>query len=512
MSEQLVAQRTPQRNFQPRADVIKQKLVGRVSASGSLKGNHERPLPTPVQVKSHTPAQRPPTAGTGTSTSYTPLMEPEPKRQRAGGETLSSLPDVLLGLVCGFLSVQDTLPVLSLVLRRSKIKVPWTQVCQACPALLDRAQLTALKTVEFTLSKETMPIVQQLVRIATGAHLKAASTHLLFRFGAGQTFGDTVSLRLDLSCLQTGSPLIRCLESFPVLIELELRLQYKGDAQAAVALYSVPSLRRLTLRGDGVHVDTKLVEAIACLSELESLSLNLQNIEFRTRMSRLGSLAKLEMCAFDFNSISDAPFVEDMHNLKALTLGIKYGGKGVLRLPEGLREFHCSSSFTPTLSLGPAAIGLVAVTLDAPSLLWVAREPQVLAGLECMTTSVNATYVPPLMQLLCDLGRLRSLCLEIQGHQSQLLLEHTTWSCPSVRSLTLKNCYPSHQAWSKSCPNARELNLWTELYADDDVTVFRLWRKLEKFTTHSKARGVTIVGKRQDGRLVKRWQDQSELL
>lgn len=431
---------------------------------------------------------------------------------------MDMLLDALTTVVCSFLTLEETVIVLSQVLRRPDLKVPWSHLLldepESCAAARKLAHLTHVETLSAYVTAESVADVRHLAQAAKRVSFCLVTSKMFARLSTGLVYERVTSLSLGLlSGLKFDCPLTQFFASFPCLVSLDLRLGGQPNtAPMLAALLGLRSLRSLVINlkvptVDIWSVETQLLRVITYLPDLVDLCLDLWSI------GDMPLLRNLETLSLVVSTASAVQCLPDMTSLRRLALEIQddeldaHGAQTQLHLPGGLREFSCQCGFSPSVCFG--ASRLVTLDLCAKSLISALKHaPQALDDLESLTTEVRLTDVGPLLKLLPTLRRLERLSLASE-HHARIACDESGWTCSSVRVLTLKGRVGEVDWLRQAFPNLAELEF--NVPASAHTLIFRVLPRLQKLVNQADDDAV-IIGRRGDGKLVRRWRDQTSVL
>lgn len=419
---------------------------------------------------------------------------------------LLKLTTSLLADVFGLLSVREAVIALTFVVRRPDVRVPWTRVAVTAEdsgLLLRYACLARLVNFEATLQTNSVTCVNSVLAAAPGllrlSLFVVGDTSLLLSLNP--TLGvRELALSLKHAQVATNEPLVRFLAAFPRLgqLALEFSMFYPsailGWLVEALSSLKLGCLRTLALDGATYLQNQGIERRIAeCQHHLKDLRIDLRGS--KSPGASLDTLLGLETCRVTANEWSDAKFLERLPNLRVLGVCVVRDGDEVrdtLRIPPTVTEFSSGADFFPRV-------------------VWP-------AGLEALQLNVNAHSLARLLALLPNLQRLQSLSLTLTDgkREAPSLIEQPGFVCGSVRRLALLR-FVTYAGLLGAFPGLCELELRLQafrLVRERDLELSSLFGLCSELQTvkDTQMGSIVTIGRRKDGRLVRREADSTCML
>jgi hypothetical protein len=486
---------------------------------------------------------------------------PNLKRARPEAARLR-VPDEILGLICSFLIVRETLDFVTLVVKRPWLRVPWNRLERSSVKdVPDRASayrtarklalVRHLNVLEVVISSGSITAVQTILNGAR--NLRSLNLWLYGQCSILlQLLGDVTPTVTDLvvsldkfdddNVLESNADLAIFLRSFPILSSLTLSFydswfDYTGGLVAST-LYAVPRTL-IALKITGIEVAQDVLEAVVvCCPHLSRLAVTLTGAHSPNVLRRLKGLRTAHFIALDVAAIE---FVQHMSSLRELHVWLERGFdpevyvEYALILPEHLAEFRCFSttgnkidlSLLSTVSESEAYGGPPLEVVELPASTLLRYKPRCFGGLRTLVCLVEPMDVFGLLQLLADIEFLQVFHVkapddpaarkEVMHLLNTLTDSLPTGSLRAVFGLVLEDftCGSVDLAWLQRCSGLTNLTFCGgRSHGDPDLKraeAFKVCPKLRSLVDTSTGRTVT-VSKTDDGRLIKRMDDRvSEL-
>jgi hypothetical protein len=469
--------------------------------------------------------------------------------KRAKKDTQGGIPGELWAHVCSFLIVRDAMDLITLVLRRPDLRVPWWRldtksVMRIVFSHLHKIYVSALKwgvmsSLEvlevFLCGSSSVASVQAILKAAVCLRRLRLSLHDHKRTAVlaclapdmPATVSDLdISLEMfDDDIERVNSELAAFLCSFTSLSKLALHFRETWCGEAGALLAStlgqqLKTLRELKVTGS-IDVEQDVLDAVvARCPDLSVLTIMLTGARFPEVLDGLKGLTE---CFLTCEDAGDLEFVRRLPNLQTLHVWLQHGIGNELALPPSLREFRCHSWDGSVVSVAfstPVGPQPVLQVLDFPASGLRARSlPYALTGLQTLRCAVEPEDVAYLLGLLSSLTRLRQLHL-VGGSEDTLRLLGAPMLGASDSDANLPvtilvmedfDCGSSSMNWLLSFPSLVDLEFkGGRNLGDPDLKraeAFKVCPKLRSLVDSSTGKTVTVGGT-CDGQLVKRMDDR----